>query len=422
MTVTKYLGLQGTGDWVSGQEPETWRQGVLKLWPNGRAPLTAIMSMMKSEKTKSATYHWWTKVYKRPGGAVTGIYTDSSFSTPYLSGGVIGTTLYLKVPEETVQHFRAGHLALMRDASDYTVDVVGKVTEVVRNGASSRLTVVLREADDNSVSGDLSDCDTIIAFTNSNPQGAAAPTGMFRLPTEYENYCQLFQTPIEVTGSAEVTELRTGNALDEARKDALEQHSVEMEMAFLWGIKTSSVGDNGEPEYTTQGLINGIKQYAPSGNRGDYVADMTSTTWLAGGEDWLDEYLDEIFKYGSDTKLALCGYGALQGLRRLAKDSGQIQLTPRTVEYGMKLMEWITNNGVLYLKTHPLFNLEVTNKYSMVIFEPKNTRYRYMRDTKKDPRAKTRDATDEVWLTEAGMEYHHWEGTGYLDNVGVDAP
>ena len=47
-----FLGMRGTGDFtVTGQRPENWREMILYLYPNGKAPLTAIMSMMKSEKT-----------------------------------------------------------------------------------------------------------------------------------------------------------------------------------------------------------------------------------------------------------------------------------------------------------------------------------------------------------------------------------
>lgn len=47
---TGFLGMRGTGDWVTDQRPMNWRQQILKLYPNGSAPLTAILSMMGSQK------------------------------------------------------------------------------------------------------------------------------------------------------------------------------------------------------------------------------------------------------------------------------------------------------------------------------------------------------------------------------------
>ena len=41
-----FLGMRGNGDWVDGQRPLNWRQNILRLYPNGQAPLTAMLSMM----------------------------------------------------------------------------------------------------------------------------------------------------------------------------------------------------------------------------------------------------------------------------------------------------------------------------------------------------------------------------------------
>jgi hypothetical protein len=44
-----FLGMRGNGDWVADQRPKSWREMILKLYPNGQAPLTAILSKMSSE-------------------------------------------------------------------------------------------------------------------------------------------------------------------------------------------------------------------------------------------------------------------------------------------------------------------------------------------------------------------------------------
>ena len=54
-----FLGMRGTGDWSdSDTRPKDWRQTILRLYPNGDAPLTAIMSMMKSEKATDPEFYW----------------------------------------------------------------------------------------------------------------------------------------------------------------------------------------------------------------------------------------------------------------------------------------------------------------------------------------------------------------------------
>ncbi|GAF74783.1 unnamed protein product, partial [marine sediment metagenome] len=154
----------------------------------------------------------------------------------------------------------------------------------------------------------------------------------------------------------------------------------------------------------------------------------TGDTWLQGGKDWLDVYLEEIFRYGRTEKLCFCGSGAMLGINQLAETYGTIKLDVRAKAYGIQVAEWITPFGTINLKTHPLFSYEVTNRYSMVIFEPQDIIYRYIDDTtfysEKSDQQNTgwtrRDGTDEEYLTEAGLEYHHPIGWGYLNGVGKD--
>ena len=51
-----FLGMRGTGDWATNQRPENWRETILYLYPNGAAPLTAILSMMGDEKTDDPVF------------------------------------------------------------------------------------------------------------------------------------------------------------------------------------------------------------------------------------------------------------------------------------------------------------------------------------------------------------------------------
>ena len=54
------LGMKGTGDWATDQRPKSWRQQIIYLYPNGSAPLTAMMSKMKSLKVTDPEFNWWT--------------------------------------------------------------------------------------------------------------------------------------------------------------------------------------------------------------------------------------------------------------------------------------------------------------------------------------------------------------------------
>src|SRR5215510_14737361 len=144
-----FLGMRGTGDWATDERPKNFRQGILYLYPNGSAPLTALLSKMSEESVDDAEFAWWTNTLPIQGGAVTGIYSNADMSTAYTTGAVAGQVLYVKVNEPTIQECRVGHQVLLRVTSNMNGDVKAKVVDVVRAGASSRMSVKLLEADDN---------------------------------------------------------------------------------------------------------------------------------------------------------------------------------------------------------------------------------------------------------------------------------
>lgn len=426
-----FLGMRGTGDWATDQRPKSWREVILYEYPNGTAPLTAILSKLGSEKVDDPEFNWWTKTLPTQSGAITAgeIYTDAAMTSAYASGGVAGTVLYVKVAEATAAHFRAGHQALLRDESDYDVDVNAKVMAVQKNGASSCITIKLLETDTATAqSHNLANADLIMVIGNLNPEGAAMPDAIAYDPTKIYNYTQIWRTPLSITRTARLTKLRTGDAYKEAKRECLELHSIEMEKSLIWGIMTENVGANGKPERTTRGLINVIKTYA-SGNVNDFSLNSTYSgdTWVASGEDWLEYYLEQMFRYGSGEKLALAGSGALLGINKLAKTYGQFTMTSETKAYGIQVTTWVTPFGKISIKTHPLFSYEAANRYSMVIFEPVSLKSRIITDTtfyadpdKQNTGWTRKDGTDEEYLTEMGLEFHFPTGWGYLNGVGVD--
>ena len=427
-----FLGMRGDGDWATDQRPKNWREAILYRYPNGSAPLTAILSKMGSEKVDDPEFNWWTKGLPTQRATVTGVYTDAVLATAYVSSGADGDILYVKMSAADISQFRAGHQVLLRDASDLTVDVNVKVLARTDAGANSFLTVMLLEADDNSSAGDLSDCDTALIIGNINSEGAAMPDAIAYDPTKWYNYTQIWRTPLEATRTALRTRLRTGDQYKEAKRECLELHSIEMEKSALFGVPSEKTGTNGKPERTTMGLIPAIKggyNGATGGTVDNFVinTDFTGKTWLQGGEEWLDTELEQIFRYGSNEKLCFAGTGALLGLNRLVKAGSTFEFMPTTESYGIKVTKWVTAFGMINIITHPLFSYETTTRNSMVIFEPKDIKFRFIDDTfyKSDPRMRqggwtNRDGIKEEYLTEGGFEFHHPDGWGYLYGVGTD--
>ena len=427
-----FLGMRGSGDFtVTGQRPKNWREMILYLYPNGSAPLTAILSKMASEKVDDPEFNWYTKTLSQQAGTITGVYTNSGLSTAYTSGGTAGATLYIKMAEADAKEFRVGHQVLLRKADSVSVDKNAKVTAVTLAGASSYLTVKLLEAD-NGAGDDISDATRCLVIGNINAEGAGMPDAISYDPVKIDNLCQIFRTPLDITRTARRTRLRTGDAYKEAKREALEYHSIEMEKAFIWGIKTENTGANGKPERTTMGLLPVIKQYAPS-NVVDFrtwsTANHAGDDWIENraGEDFIDTQLEVLFRYGNRQKLAMCGSGALLGINKLVKNRSDFTFTSETKDYGIQVVSWKTPFGEINLMTHPLFSFESSNRNSMVIFEPANLKFRYIDDTtfyadgeKQNTGPNRVDGTKEEFLTEAGLEFHHPVGWGFWNGVGLN--
>ena len=388
--------------------------------------------MMGSEKVDDPQYYWWTQEQTAVGGAVAGIYTLPDLSIAYAGAGVTGDVVYASITTALANRIRSGHQILLRDASDYLVDVVGKVTEVVRGTLVSVLAIKLLEDDDNSATHDLQNCDTFKIIGNINPEGGEMPDAIALNPVKVYNLTQIFRTPLSMTRTALKTKLRTPEQRAKAKAEALEMHSWEMELAFLWGIRTENIGDNGKPERTTMGVINFIRQYATA-NCNDYTLNPTyaGQTWVTGGEVWLKSMLEQIFRYGASDKLVFCGSGFLLGIDALAQASGQVNIKPAQKIYGMEIREWLTPFGSIKMKTHPLFSYDATTRNMGIVLEPKELSYRYIDDTTfyGESSAKQHaegygqrrvDGINEEFLTEAGLEFGLPQKCGILNGVGLD--
>ena len=412
-----FLGMRATNDFtVEGQRPKNWRETLLRLYPNGKAPLTALTALMKTESTDDPEYNWFCKVLPTQAGNLTGMYTNAGLTTEVNATGTAGTTYYAKLAELEAKQFMPSHTVLLRSESTTSFDTVAIVEDVTLAGANSYLKVKLLEDSHGVLS--IDNVDRVLIIGSANAEGAMIGQAIAYDPYKVHNYTQIFRNALEITRTADKTRLRTGDAYKEAKREALELHSIEMEKAFIFGVPSENIGANGKPLRTTGGLIWAIKNH---GGLVDSFPD--ASTWMDDGLDWLDEKFMQLFRYGETDKLAFVGDGALMAINKLARKYGTWNYTVTTKQFGIQLAELICPFGSLTMKTHPLFSHEPTNQNSMLIFEPKNVKYRYITDTTfhKDDEEHGHNRYDgkkEEYLTEAGLEYHFPQGWAWLNNVG----
>jgi hypothetical protein len=322
-------------------------------------------------------------------------------------------------------NFRVGHEVRLARTSNNT-EAVGEVLDRVVNGASSYLQIRMINA---AATPLFSNVNRVWVVGNINAEKAQTPDSWKTDPTPYTNYTQIFRTSVSMSNTARATDLRTGDPWKEDRREALEYHGIEMEKAFFWGAKSLTTAGNGQIKRTLDGIVPFVRANA-SGNIFDYKNDATFSgqSWLAGGQKWLNEKLEQIFRFNEGELMCFCGSGAVLGINRLAQDGGFIQLSPESKAYGIKIVNWNTPFGDLFLKTHPLFSYESSTRNMMVVFNPRNLVYCYLnangvnRDTNliKDVQIPGVDGKTDEWLTECTLEIHHPTSFGVFYGVNED--
>lgn len=407
-------GLRGTGDWATDERPKNFRESILWLEPNGSSPLLALTSKIASESSDDPEYSWWEEpqdaVRVKVNGALTNVATAlvvDADNGDGLSGGFA---------------LRIGDLLL--NTSDpagtgdpATADNTGRGEIVYVSAVASDTAVTIVRGARGSTAAAIADNSILVKIGNVFAEGDSAPAATTRNPVKVFNYLQIFRTSYELTNTAKATRTRTGDPLKNDKKRRMFDHSVAIEEAFLWGRRHEDTGANGKPRRTTHGLNNFINT-----NRTVFSAAGTAFT-----EDNFIDAVKPIFNRkgegsGSD-RIALCGNGALTNLNKLARNSSSTRINfEKTIKvYGMELQEWVLPQGTLYVKTHPLMNLDTVFQNSMFIINPRGIKYRYLkgRDThfKDNIQANDADAQKGEWLSEIGLEVHHEKTMAYLGGM-----
>jgi len=427
-----FLGMRASNDYLTAERPENWREKIAMLSPNGKATLVALTAMMDKESTDDPHYHWFTEKLPEREATITGSFTDV-LTTPYTSGGSDGDAHYLQMSEIDSKHFLPGQQVLIRLSTDLLLDTNAEVIAVVQNGANSYVHVELMEDDDNGApnSIDLSDADTLKVTASMTAEGTTMPSSVDYDPTEFSSYTQIFETSLSITRTAAKTKLRTKKQYKRLRQKKLVLHGIDIEQAFVDGIQTIDTSGS-EPKRTTMGFVEFMRANAPA-NCVDYQRDATYSgdAWTTSGEVWLDALIEQCFRYGpedggSGERIALCGGKALLAIQRLAKTSGTFELTKNIFVYGIKVFTWMTPFGDVHFKPYPLFNHFAATRNRVLVMDPSVFKYRYLDDTfyKPDTTRKagalSKDALEEEWLTECGLEFHHPDMHLVLDGVGLD--
>lgn len=396
-------GLRGTGDWAADERPKNFREMILWRSPNGQAPLTALLSKMRSESTTDPEFAWYEE-------ELNALRLTVNYTTGYAT---TDTSIVVTSNLTDAQDCVPGDVFMVEKTLSTSYDNEILVVSSVTNAT----TIVFVRAQAGSAAAPIANTTKLTKIGNTYSEGSGAPLASTRNPTKFYNYCQIFKTTYDITNTAKNTKTRTGDPLKNDKKRKMFDHSVAMEMAFLFGKRHESTGANGKPLRFSGGLLWYLSQYAPS---------MITVFATTPTETSFTDAVYKVFDYDSgagDERIVFAGNGFLNSLNKLAatQTRTRVNFDGLVDVYGMKLQRWVLPQGTIYVKSHPLFNTHSKFTNDAMIIDPSAIKFRYMRDTNFKDNIQAPDADEQKgqWLTEGGLELEHAKTMGYISNFVV---
>ena len=400
-------GLRGTGstDWGTDERPKNFREMILWRNPNGSAPLTALMAKMRTESTDDPEFAWWEEEMNPVRVNVSSAMSNAGLTVTVDSGDaynlVAGDLMYVEAAAATATFPEILTVAAVQSSTQFTI---------TRGAAGTSTATIAQNA-------------KLLKIGNAFEEGTTSPASSTRNPTKKYNYTQIFKTAYRLTNTAAATKFRTGDPLKNDKKRRMFDHSVALENAFLFGARYEATGSTAsKPQRYTGGLYYFL-QADYNATSAPTIKSIASTVTNTGTDSLLDAVY-QVFDYNTDgsgnERIVLCGNGFLNYLNKWVKYDGATRINYEgTIKaFGMELQKWTIPQGTLYLKTHPLMNVNSRYTNAAFIIDPSGIRYRPLsgRDTKFQDNIQANDAdeTKGQWITEAGVEFNHLKSMRYV--------
>uniref|UniRef100_A0A832I0Z0 Phage major capsid protein n=1 Tax=Eiseniibacteriota bacterium TaxID=2212470 RepID=A0A832I0Z0_UNCEI len=362
-------GARGTGNITAAQiKPDV--DNKLYLLDANKAPLVALTAKLRKKVTTNPKFSWFEQNIES--------YIDAvNYSTGYTAGStsiVVDNGSYFS-PQDTVKVPSTGEVMRVTAISTNILTVVRGVGETA--------------------AGALADNEPLWIIGSAFEEGTTSATANTGLSAEVYNYCQIFKSSIEDTGTMMETDTYTGPDLPEQRRIVGIKHSQKLERAFFFGERAIDTSGT-HPRRYTRGLNTFI----------------TTNVTDAGGtltEAEFESFLRSGFRYGSRKKYLFASRLIVSAISSWAQ--GKLQMFPKDKTYGIAIAQYLSPHGEVLIISHDMLEgAGATNQeyggYAFLV-DLENVMYRPLqnRDTrlKMNVQANDQDGEKDEYITEAGL-------------------
>jgi uncharacterized protein DUF5309 len=323
------LGLRGTENLVANEEPHSWRQGIIHIFPNGETPLMALAGQGDSESVSDYQFSWWDKMLPNRRIFINNGSGYSAAATSAVVDDAAGGSASFNVKAGTVlmNERTFEHMIVANDPTTSTI-------QIDRAKGSTAAAIML-------------DNDPLLIVGSSYEDGSSAKIAAVQYdPTQRFNYTQIFDDSLKLSRRVMKTNLRTGDKYQETRRETLQIHNIGLEWSALFGERFSEAG------------VNNTTQVLRTFTGGFYYWIATNVHDAGGPVTYFElmDFLEEDFRYGANEKLLLAGSTAINALNKLAKLEMTMNTVPGPDSFGLNVKEIISPFGTLDVVNHPLLS------------------------------------------------------------------
>ena len=320
------VGLLSTVNILQDLQEVSFAQAIMRLMPNGSAPLVALTGLLKEETATNIEHGYFSKTMVFPSGTANAHLIGDTVIT-FSSGGT---------------HIAVGDLLLNENTNEIML-----VTAV-----TSPTAITVQRAAGSTAAAAIGAGNNLRTVGNAFEQGSNRPAAINILATRHVNNTQIFRNSWAVTKTAaSIPQIAGLGQVAENKQDCAALHATAMEKALFFGERFMGTR-LGQPFHTMEGIIPRVRA-AASGN----------VTLLGATTNWtqLEAAIDPVFQTVSDPRsgnirTAFVGGTAMRVMTNIARLNSNYQLIPEKTSWGMRISSFQTPRGVIELIEHPLFN------------------------------------------------------------------